>query len=160
MGRGQVRNIETVKVGPTAVNEFEYEKNQGQLTEQLGHQPEQQQFGFEQPTRAEQVKQITAAAHAKVEERKRKAARKSGPKDAVAKKSAGASASEKKPKQAKRSKQSVAKKSAATKSTVKKSTAKKSAAKTSTGKKSIAKKSPGRKSTSRDSTATKSSRKR
>ena len=141
MGREQVRNIEAVKVGTTELNEFEYERNQGQLTEQLEHQPGSEQSEIQRPTRAEQVQQITAAAHAKVEKRRRRAGKKAGAKKSTPRTSTA--------------KKSTAKKSAAKKSTkksaVKKSTAKKAVARKPSTRKSAAKKSAGKKSTTRKS---------
>ena len=37
MGREQMRNLEVSKIGGTQVNEFEYQKRQGEMTEQLEH---------------------------------------------------------------------------------------------------------------------------
>ncbi len=34
MGREQMRNLEISKIGATQVNEFEYQKHQGEMTEQ------------------------------------------------------------------------------------------------------------------------------
>ena len=33
MGREQMRNLDTSRIGGAQVNEFEYQKNQGELTE-------------------------------------------------------------------------------------------------------------------------------
>ena len=71
MGREQMRNLDTSRIGGTQVNEFEYQKNQGDLTEQLDQHP----IGGKEVkrlTQAERVKQIMAAAHKKVEKRKKK----------------------------------------------------------------------------------------
>jgi hypothetical protein len=71
MGREQMRNLDTSRIGGAQVNEFEYQKNQGELTEQLDQHP----IGAKaekRPTQAERVKQIMAAAHKKVEKRKKK----------------------------------------------------------------------------------------
>jgi hypothetical protein len=71
MGREQMRNLDTSRTGSAQVNEFEYQKNQGDLTEQQDQHP----LGakkVKRPTQAERVKQITAAAHKKVEQRKKK----------------------------------------------------------------------------------------
>ena len=97
MGRGQMRNLETFGVGTGSINEFEYQKNQGELTEQLEHHGEPEEAAPEAARTAERVKQIMADAHEKVEERKRKgissvgkkAAAKKVPRKAAAKKSAG-----------------------------------------------------------------------
>ena len=71
MGREQMRNLETFKIGSGQVNEFEYQKNQGQLTEQLEQHPDGG-AASNRMTKAEQVKQIMADAHKKVEKRKKK----------------------------------------------------------------------------------------
>ncbi len=34
MGREQMRNLEVSRIGATQVNEFEYQKHQGEMTEQ------------------------------------------------------------------------------------------------------------------------------
>ncbi len=71
--RDQMRNLEIFRVGADAVNEFEYQKNQGELTEQREHHPEQQDAPTGPETEAERIEQVIADAHAKVEKRKRKA---------------------------------------------------------------------------------------
>ncbi len=71
MGREGTRNIEIARVGATQVNEFEYHKNQGQMTEQE-HGGQQGKSG-KTLSRAEQVAAITAAAHRKVEQKRKKA---------------------------------------------------------------------------------------
>jgi hypothetical protein len=71
MGREQMRNLDTSRTGGAQVNEFEYQKNQGDLTEQQDQHP----LGPKEVkplTKAERVKQVTAAAHKKVEKRKKK----------------------------------------------------------------------------------------
>ena len=71
MGREQMRNLDTSRIGGAQVNEFEYQKNQGELTEQLDQHP----IGSKEAkrlTQAERVKQIMDAAHKKVEKRKKK----------------------------------------------------------------------------------------
>ena len=73
MAKGQMRNLETFKVGSGQVNEFEYQKNQGRLPEQLEHHPDEA-APAKPLTRAERVKQIMAAAHKKVEKKRKKAA--------------------------------------------------------------------------------------
>lgn len=78
MGREQMRNLETLKIGGSQVNEFEYQKNQGDLTEQLEHHPDQAATGSKRLTQAERVKQIMAAAHKKVEKKRKKEAAKAG----------------------------------------------------------------------------------
>lgn len=78
MARGQMRNLEVFKIGDSHVNEFEYQKNQGQMTEQLEQHPDESGTGTKRPTRAERVKQIMAAAHKKVEKRRKKEAAQAG----------------------------------------------------------------------------------
>lgn len=146
--RDQMRNLEIFRVGTDAVNEFEYQKNQGELTEQREHHLEQQDSPSSPQTEAERIEQVIADAHAKVEKRKRKAKGGASTKAAPAKKAPG-----------KKSAKKATTKKAATRSTVKKSapksaarksaaksTAKKSAAKGSV-KKSAAKQSAARKTT-------------
>ena len=70
MGREQMRNLEISKIGATQVNEFEYQKHQGELTEQ--EHAGQQKGGGKRLTKAEQVALVTAAAHRKVEKRRKK----------------------------------------------------------------------------------------
>jgi hypothetical protein len=101
MGREQMRNLDTSRIGGAQVNEFEYQKNQGELTEQLDQHP----VGAKEtkrPTQAERVKQIMAAAHKKVEKKKKKEAKASGKKKSTsesaaksAKTAAGKTASKK-----------------------------------------------------------------
>jgi len=76
MGREQMRNLEISKIGATQVNEFEYQKNQGDITEQ--ERGGQQGKDGKRLTQAERVAQITAAAHAKVEKRRKKEGAKAG----------------------------------------------------------------------------------
>jgi hypothetical protein len=78
MGREQMRNLDVAKVGAgNQINEFEYQKQHGELTEQEhGHE---QAGGNKRPTKAEQIALVTAAAHKKVE-KKRKKEKKSGSK--------------------------------------------------------------------------------
>lgn len=71
MGREQMRNLDTSRIGGTQVNEFEYQKNQGELTEQLDQHPIAGKQA-KRPTQAERVKQVMAAAHKKVEKKKKK----------------------------------------------------------------------------------------
>ena len=74
MGREQMRNLETFGVGDGQVNEFEYQKNQGELTEQLEQHPgEQEGAALKPPQQAERVKQIMAAAHRKLRSERGKA---------------------------------------------------------------------------------------
>lgn len=71
MGREQMRNLDVAKVGAgNTVNEFEYQKHQGEMTEQE-HAGQQGRSG-KRLTQAERVAQVTAAAHKKVEQKKRK----------------------------------------------------------------------------------------
>ena len=71
MGREQMRNLDVAKVGAgNTVNEFEYQKHQGEMTEQ--EHPGQQGGGGKRLTQAERVAQITAAAHKKVEKKRKK----------------------------------------------------------------------------------------
>ena len=85
MGREQMRNLDVAKVGAgNPVNEFEYQKHHGEMTEQ--EHPHEQGGKTKRLTQAERVAQVTAAAHKKVE-KKRKKEKKSG-----SKKSAGGSA--------------------------------------------------------------------
>jgi hypothetical protein len=70
MGREQMRNLEISKIGATQVNDFEYQKQHGEMTEQ--EHPDELGGGGKRLTRAEQVAQVTAAAHKKVEKRRKK----------------------------------------------------------------------------------------
>jgi hypothetical protein len=84
MGREQMRNLETFKIGGTQVNEFEYQKNQGQLTEQ--HEQHTGEGDTSKPlSKAERVKQVMADAHKKVEKRKKKETGKTPKKKAATK---------------------------------------------------------------------------
>ena len=84
MGREQMRNLETFKIGGTQVNEFEYQKNQGQLTEQ--HEQHTGEGDNSKPlSKAERVKQVMADAHKKVEKRKKKETGKATKKKAATK---------------------------------------------------------------------------
>ena len=78
MGREQMRNLETFKIGGSTVNEFEYQKNQGELTEQFDQHPDGTPKGGKRLTPAERVQQIMDAAHKKVEKRRKKGTAKSG----------------------------------------------------------------------------------
>jgi hypothetical protein len=81
MGREQMRNLEVFKIGGTQVNEFEYQKHRGELTEQLEQHPDQGKTGQKRPTQAERVQQVIAAAQRKVaKKRKKETARSGGPK--------------------------------------------------------------------------------
>ncbi|HEX3281377.1 MAG TPA: hypothetical protein VHR36_09100 [Pyrinomonadaceae bacterium] len=75
MGREQMRNLDVAKVGAgNTVNEFEYQKHQGEITEQehAGQQPR----SSKRLTQAERVAQVTAAAYKKVEAKRKKEAAK------------------------------------------------------------------------------------
>ncbi len=87
MGREQMRNLDTSRIGGAQVNEFEYQKNQGELTEQLEQHPSAAKAA-KRPTQAERVQQIMAAAHKKVEKKKKKEAATSGKKKSTTKSAA------------------------------------------------------------------------
>ena len=71
MGREQMRNLDVAKVGVgNTVNEFEFHKHQGEITEQ--EHAGQQGGGGKRLTQAERVAQVTAAAHKKVEKKRKK----------------------------------------------------------------------------------------
>ena len=71
MGREQMRNLDVAKVGAgNTVNEFEYQKHQGEITEQ--EHAGQQGRASKRLTQAERVAQVTAAAHRKVEKKRKK----------------------------------------------------------------------------------------
>ena len=71
MGREQMRNLEVTKIGGAGqVNEFEYQKHQGEMSEQ--EHSGKQGGGVKRPTKAEQVAQVMAAAHKKVEKKRKK----------------------------------------------------------------------------------------
>ncbi len=97
MGREQMRNLETFKIGGTQVNEFEYQKNQGELTEQFDQHGEAIGKGGKRLTQSERVQQVMDAAHKKVEKRRKKETAKSGStsKSAAAKPATKAAASPK-----------------------------------------------------------------
>ena len=83
MGREQMRNLDVAKVGAgNTVNEFEYQKHQGEITEQ--EHPGKQGGAGKRLTQAERIAQVTAAAHKKVEKKRKKEAgstkRKTAPK--------------------------------------------------------------------------------
>ena len=151
--RDQVRNLEIFKVGADAVNEFEYSKNQGELTEQQEHHLEQPDSASGPATEAERIEQVIADAHAKVEERKRKGSGNARKKKSAASKSAAKKSAAKKPAGRKPARKAAAttKKSAktATKNSARKAASKKSAKKVasrkSTTKKPAAKRSTARK---------------
>lgn len=76
MGREQMRNLEVSKIGGNSkINEFEYQKHQGELTEQ--EHPHEQGGAAKRQSKAEHIAQVMAAAHKKVE-KKRKKEKKSG----------------------------------------------------------------------------------
>ena len=76
MGREQMRNLEISKIGVTQMNEFEYQRHQGEMTEQE-HAGKQGGSG-KRLTQVERVAQVTAAAHEKVMKKRKKAEAKSG----------------------------------------------------------------------------------
>ena len=78
MGREQMRNLEVTKPRAAQLNEFEYQKHQGEMTEQ--EHAGLQGGGGKRLTQAERVAQITAAAHKKVEQKRKKAGVKAGSK--------------------------------------------------------------------------------
>ena len=71
MGREQMRNLEISKIGASQVNEFEYQKHQGEISEQ--EHPGVQGGRGKQLTQAERVAAVMAAAHRKVEKKRKKA---------------------------------------------------------------------------------------
>ena len=75
MGREQMRNLEISKIGANQVNEFEYQKHQGEMSEQ--EHPGLQGGSEKQLTQAERVAQVMAAAHRKVEKKRKKEGAKS-----------------------------------------------------------------------------------
>ena len=84
MGREQMRNLDVAKVGAgNTVNEFEYQKHQGEMTEQ--EHPGQQGRSGKRLTQAERVAQVMAAAHKKVEKKRKKEGAKSAGKKKPAK---------------------------------------------------------------------------
>ncbi len=78
MGREQMRNLEVFKIGGPQVNEFEYQKKQGEMTEQSEHHPDEIATAPKRQTQAERVKQLTAEAHRKVEKKRKREAAKTG----------------------------------------------------------------------------------
>jgi hypothetical protein len=156
VGREQMRNLETFKVGANEVNEFEYQQHQGELTEQLEHHGDQQNQDTPPLTEAERVEQIMADAHEKVEERKRRGTSSYGKKRPAAKKPAAKKATKS---VAKKSTRKAATKKVAKKSSPKKAAARKSAAKKSGTKKSASKKSATKKSASRSAAKKSAARK-
>ena len=72
MARNQMRNQETYKIRTGQVNEFEYQKHSGELTEQFEHHSDEATQDARPMTQAERVKSIMAAAHEKVEKRRKK----------------------------------------------------------------------------------------
>jgi hypothetical protein len=85
MGREQMRNLDVAKVGAgNSVNEFEYQKHQGEITEQ--EHGGQQGTSGKRLTQAERVAQVMAAAHKKVEKKRKKAGTKPAGKQSGSKK--------------------------------------------------------------------------
>ncbi|HKP47338.1 MAG TPA: hypothetical protein VJT50_12125 [Pyrinomonadaceae bacterium] len=76
MVREQTRNIEIARIGAAEINEFEYQKHQGEMTEQ--EHGEQQRRGAKRQTRAQRIAEVTAAAHKTVEKRRKKQGAKPG----------------------------------------------------------------------------------
>ena len=70
MSRDTTRNIETFKIGGTHVNDFEFHKHQGEMSERT--KPGGKTSGTVPLTRAERVAQVMAEAHRKAEKRKKK----------------------------------------------------------------------------------------
>ena len=68
--KGQTRNIETFKVGSTRVNEFDFQKHQGEMHEH--HDNNQEQAADKVQTKAERVAEVTKQAHEKVLRRKKR----------------------------------------------------------------------------------------
>jgi hypothetical protein len=84
MGREQMRNLDVAKVGAgNTVNEFEYQKHQGEMTEQ--EHAGQQGRSAKRLTQAERIAQVTAAAHKKVEKKRKKEGVKTAPTKRAAK---------------------------------------------------------------------------
>ena len=89
MGREQMRNLEVFRTSGTQINEFEYQKNQGEITDQ--EHPGKQGGSAKRLTQAERVKQVMAAAHDKVEKRRKREAAKTGSKKSGGSKKTGGS---------------------------------------------------------------------
>jgi hypothetical protein len=70
MGREQMRNLETSKIGAQG-NEFDNKKKQGQ-------HPDEGNAGAKRLSQAERVQQVMAEAHKKVEKKRKKEAAKAG----------------------------------------------------------------------------------
>ena len=68
--RDQTRNIETFKLGAARLNEFEFHKHQGEMSEHITSTEEQSRDGVK--TRKERVAQLTKQAHEKVLRRKKR----------------------------------------------------------------------------------------
>ena len=94
MGREQMRNIDVANVGGKQLNEFEYQKFHGEMTEQ--EHEGQQKGGGKRLSQAERIAQITAAAHKKVEQRRKKQGAKASLKKAGSTAKAGSKKSGKK----------------------------------------------------------------
>jgi hypothetical protein len=74
MGREQMRNLETNKIGGSQGNEFDQKRK-------LGQHPDEGTGGAKRLSQAERVEQIMAEAHKKVEKRRKKEAAKAGRSD-------------------------------------------------------------------------------
>ena len=68
--KGQTRNIETFKVGAKRVDEFEFQKHQGEMNEHFS--PKDEQPAPELKTKKERIAQLTKQAHEKVLRRKKR----------------------------------------------------------------------------------------
>ena len=157
--RDQVRNLEIFRVGADAVNEFEYSKNQGELTEQQEHHLEQPNSASGPATEAERIEQVIADAHAKVEERKRRGSGNAGKKKSAASKAAAKKSAAKKPAARKPARKAAATTRKSAKKAVTKKSAKKAASKKSS-KKVAARKSTTKKATKKSAVKRSTARKR
>ena len=72
MARDTTRNIETFKTGGTQVNEFEFHKHQGEMTDKASRTGHGAETDAKPLTRAEQIAKVTEQAHQKVQRRKKK----------------------------------------------------------------------------------------
>jgi hypothetical protein len=78
MPKDPTRNIERYKIGGSHLNEFEFHKNQGELTEQDEHAADSLIPGSSTDSRAERVARVMAEAHEKVKKRNKIAAKANG----------------------------------------------------------------------------------
>ncbi len=86
MPKDPTRNIERYKIGGTHLNEFEFHQNQGRITEQF--EPSGMAPGTQPLTKAEQIAQITAEAHRKVQKHRKQTAKAETSKSSARSKSA------------------------------------------------------------------------